>query len=202
MKILFIVPYITTERHHEFQRNKTGFGLMVYDIAKSVGVSNDVELFAVNTIAPSLEMENFRTVKKCWSDLIKSFSFRSLRDAFVFQKKYKLPAKERLRVIYQFLSIAQIEKKMSDFDIIHIHGCSPITDATIRACKRQNKPFLVTLHGLVSFQNEVRLHESLKQYEKDFLVEAYRNDYNVSFISTGNLETALAYVQSQFAMKS
>ena len=197
MKVLFITPYITSTKHPAFLRNKTGLGLMVYDIAKYVGMSSNVELFAVNAFSPKIEMENFTTIRRNWRLFIKYISFQSFKDGFGFISKYKLPFKERLRVLYQFLSISQIEKLLPAYDIVHIHGCSPITDAAIKACKRKHKPFLVTLHGLVSFEKEVKLHDSLKQYEKDFLIEAYENDYNVSFISTGNKETALDYVNSQ-----
>ena len=197
MKILFVTPYITSDKHSMFLRNITGFGYMVYDIAKYVGKKNEVKVFVVNAIAPAIEMDTFQTIGKSWFGLIKAFSIKSLKDAIVFVKKYNVPIYEKIRIFYQYLAVAQIEKMMQDFDLIHIHGCSPITDAVIRACQRKQKSFLVTLHGLVSFEKSVRLHDSLKQYEKDFLIEAYENDYNVSFISTGNKETALDYVKSQ-----
>ena len=201
MKILFITPYITSAKHPAFLRNQTGLGLMVYDIAKYVGRTSDVELFAVNAFSPKIDMENFTTISRNWISFIKSLSLQSFIDGFSFISKYKLPLKEKLRVLYQFLSISQIEKLLPEYDIIHIHGCSPITDAAIKACQRKHKPFLVTLHGLVSFEKEVKLHESLKQYEKDFLIDSYKNDYDVSFISTGNKETALEYIRSQISKR-
>lgn len=199
MKVLFIVPYITSNRHPVFLRNRTGLGYMIYDIAKYVGQSEHVELFAVNSLAPSVNMENFKTVGRSWGKFIKHFSVKSLYDGLKFIGKYKVPLKEKYRILYQFMAIAQAEKMMNNFDIIHIHGCSPITDAAIKACKRQNKPFVVTLHGLVSFEKEVKLHPSLKQYERDFLVEAYFNNYNVSFISSGNKETAESFIHSNLS---
>ena len=62
----------------------------------------------------------------------------------------------------------QVEHIMKQYDVVHIHGCSSITDAVIKACKRQNIPFLVTLHGLNSFEKLIKLHSSLCRYERDF----------------------------------
>lgn len=201
MRILFIAPYITSIRHPAFLRNKTGLGYMIYDIAKYVGETEDVELFAVNSIAPAIRMENFYTIDRNWIKFIKNFSLKSLFDGIGFLKKYKVPVKDKLRILYQYLAVAQAERIMKNYDVVHIHGCSPITDAVIRACKRKKTPFAISLHGLVSFEEAVRLHPSLKQYEKDFLMEAYKKNYHVSFISTGNKETAEAYIHSNLSHK-
>lgn len=197
MKILFIAPYITSDRNPAFMRNKTGLGYMIYDIAKNVGKTEHVDLFAVNAFAPATEMEGFSTIERNWFKFFRNLSVQSLIDGFKFVRKYNVPIREKLRIIYQFEAISQAETIMKEFDVVHIHGCSPITEAAIKACQRKKIPFVVTLHGLVSFEKAVRLHNSLKQYEKDFLLEAYNNDYDVSFISTGNKEAAEAYIQTR-----
>ena len=46
MKILMITTYVTLAGHKEFQRSKTGFGYMVYDIARAVAATETVDLFA------------------------------------------------------------------------------------------------------------------------------------------------------------
>lgn len=196
MKILFITPYITSSAHTAFMRNKTGFGLMVYDIAKYIGEKFSVELFAVNTMASRLEHDSFVSVERNWKIFVQSLSMRNLIDSIKFLKKYKLPFKEKLRVFYQFLAISQAEKMLRNYDLVHIHGCSPITDAAVKACLRKNIPFVVTLHGLVSFEKSVRLHESLKQYERDFLIESYLKNYNVTFISSGIRKQAEEFISS------
>lgn len=198
MKILFITPYITTDKHKAFLRNRTGFGLMVYDIANNVGMREQVDLYAVNAFAPHQTMDNFNTLCNSWFSFFCGVKLNSLSDSLKFLHRYKLPIKDQLRVIYQHLSVGGLSSKLKEYDIVHIHGCGPITNAAIKLCKRKKIPFCVTLHGLVSFEEQVLLHPSLKQYERDFLVEAYTNDYAVSFISTGNYEQALDFVKSQY----
>lgn len=199
MKILFVTPYITSDRHPVFTRNRTGFGMMVYDIANYVGAKEKVDLLPVNAWTPPMELNNFKTIGQSLSSVLLHFNLGSLIESIRFLNRYSLPLKDKLRTIYQHLSVGAMSKRLGDYDIVHVHGCGPITNAVINLCKRKNKPFCVTLHGLVSFEDAVKLHPSLKRYEKDFLVEAYENDYAVSFISTGNYEQAIEYAKSQIS---
>lgn len=190
MNVLHITPYITSKQHPAFLRNQTGFGYMVHDIAKLVGKFDEVDLFAAMCFTPSMKMEGFNVVGRSWWNLLCSFSLKSLFDGFSFLKKYPLPLKERLRTLYVFLSIGVLNKTVRYYDIVHIHGCSPLTDAAIRVCKRNGVPFMVTLHGLNSFSDEIKLHPSLRQYERDFIMEAATKHHPVSFISSGNKQMA------------
>lgn len=159
---------------------------MVHDIAEYTAKSAGVDLFTVMCHTPEMEIDGFTVIGCSWWKLFTNFSWRSIRDAIAFLSKYKLPLKECLRTFYMYLSMGQLAKIAKEYDIIHIHGCTALTDAAINVCQRKHKSFLVTLHGLNSFSEEIKLHPSLKKYERDFLVEAAVNHYPVSFISTGN----------------
>lgn len=190
MKILHITPYITNNQHTAFLRNQTGFGYMVHDIAEYVGKVENVDLFAVMCLTPPMEMNSFSVVGRSWWKVVSNLSIMAIVDGISFLKKYKLPVSERLRAFYIFLAMGQISRIVKNYDLVHIHGCSALSDAAIKVCKRKNVPFLVTLHGLNSFSEDIKLHPSLKQYERDFLKEAAINHYPVSFISTGNKRMA------------
>lgn len=190
MKVLHITPYITNKAHPNFFRNQTGFGYMVHDIAEYVGKITDNSLFAVMPMTPSMHLDSFCIIGHSWGDLLRHFSFRSLCDGIRFCQKYRQPLKSQLRSLYIYVTIGQIAGIVKEYDVVHIHGCSEITDATIRVCKRKGVPFVVTLHGLNSFVSATRLHPSLKHYERDFLKTAALHHYPVSFISTGNMKAA------------
>lgn len=196
LKVLFVAPYITSKKHPAFQRNQTGFGYMVHDIAEYVAKLDDVDLFAAMTFTPCFELDGFKVLGNSWFKLIRNFSLRALVDGLKFIRKYKQPFVSQLRTLYVFAAIGQIGKIAKDYDLVHIHGCSAITDATIRTCKRKGVPCIVTLHGLNSFEDVVKLHPSLKRYERDFLVQAAKEDIPVTFISTGNKKTAEEYVST------
>lgn len=196
LKVLFVTPYITSKKHPAFLRNQTGFGYMVHDIAEYVAKLDEVDLFAAMTFTPCFELDGFRVIGNSWLKIIRNFSLKSFADGLRFIRKYKQPLVSQLRTLYVFATIGQIGKIAKNYDLIHIHGCSALTDATIRACKRKGVPCIVTLHGLNSFEDVVKLHPSLKRYERDFLVRAAKKDIPVTFISTGNKNTAKEYVNS------
>lgn len=197
MKILFVTPYITSTSNPIFLKNQTGFGYMVLDIAKYVSRKEKVDMFTVSAMPPACEIEGVKILERNWGKWLKNFSLTTIMDGMSFLKKYRLPLKERLRTLYYFISIGQVERIVRNYDIVHIHGCSPITAGVIRACKRKHVPFLVTLHGLISFEQTVKAHSSIKQYERDFLIEAVREGYAVSFISTGNMNMASSFYENE-----
>lgn len=194
MKILFVTPYITSKAHTEFQKNQTGFGYMVHDIAEYIAKTQEVDLFSATTFTPSFVLDGFNVIGRSWFLFIKNIRLANIIDGIKFILKYKRSLIEQLRTLYLFMSIGQIESIMYNYDIVHIHGCSELTDAVIGACRRKNKPFLVTLHGLNSFSVSIRQNKAMKQYERDFLRIAAINHYPISFISSGNLNMAIEAV--------
>ncbi len=190
MKILFVTPYFTSSCHPAFLRNQTGFGYMVHDIAQYVAKIDKVDLFAPMAFTPDMDVDGFHVVGRSKWKLLKNLKFNNLIDGVRFNLKYPQSLKDNLRTLYIFASIGQVEHMLNQYDIVHIHGCSAITDAVIKVCQRKNVPFVITLHGLNSFEKTIKLQESLCQYERDFLKEAVTNHYFVSFISTGNKITA------------
>ena len=198
MKILYITPYLTSKSHPAFMRNQTGFGYMVHDIAENVGVFENVDVFSVMTFTPSMELDGFHVIGHSWLKWLKNIRWQNIKDGLYFIRKYPQTWKNLLRTLYIFTAIGQVEKIFNRYDVVHIHGCSSITDASIVACHRQRVKFLVTLHGLNSFEKSIKLSNVMKQYEKNFLVEAAKKEWFMSFISTGNKNTAENYVKSVY----
>lgn len=194
MRILFVTTYITSSCHPVFLKNQTGFGYMVHDIAQYVAKFEDVDIYVPTAFTPEINIDGFRIVHRSKWLFIKNLRIRNLLDGLLFNMQYRQPLKSFLRSMYIFSSIGQVESVMKQYDIVHIHGCSELTDAAIKACQRQKVPFLVTLHGLNSFEQSINLHSSLCRYERDFLKEAANKKYPVSFISTGNKRTVEAFV--------
>lgn len=194
MKILLIAPYITSSCHPAFLRNQTGFGYMVYDIAHYVAKTDNIDVYAPMAFTPEIKVGGFKVIKRNRWSFLKGMRLRNIIDGIAFNHKYKQPLKMCLRSLYIFASIGQVESMMKQYDIVHLHGCSELTDAAIKACQRQGTPFLVTLHGLNSFEQTIKQNEGLRRYERDFLKESVKMHYPVSFISTGNMKTAEDYI--------
>ena len=194
MKILIITPYITTNLHPAFLHNQTGFGYMVHDIAQYVAKRETVDMFVAMTWSPELDIDGFKVLKHTKWSFLKDLKLRNLADGIDFNRKYRQPLISSIRALYIFAAFGQIENIVKGYDIVHIHGCSELTAAAIKVCKRTEVPFLVTLHGLNSFGDSIKQNNALRRYERDFLKKAAINNYNVSFISTGNRKTVEGFV--------
>lgn len=167
---------------------------MVHDIARYVAKFDDVDVYVPMAFTPEIKVDGFKVIKRNRWGFMKSMRLCNIFDAVVFNHKYKQSFKARLRSLYIFASIGQVESMMKQYDIVHVHGCSELTDAVIKACHRQMVPFLVTLHGLNSFEQAIKQNEELRRYERDFLKDSAKMHYPVSFISTGNMKTAERFI--------
>ena len=92
-----------------------------------------------------------------------------------------------LRTVYYWLLTGYLRKllKSRQYDMVHIHGCGFGTELWMQVCKKCNQKFVVTLHGLNSFSDTVKLETARKQYERDFLRRVVAGEFPITVISTG-----------------
>lgn len=194
MKILIVTPHITNESHPQFMKNLTGLGRIINDMASYIGKKEEVDVFTLSAMTPTLQLDGFRVIGRNWFKVVHGFKPRLLPIYNSFRRQYSIKWKTALRNLYYFISLGQVERIIENYDIVHLHGCSPITYGMIKICQRHNKPVLVTLHGLVSFGGEQTNNKWIKSYERDFLRIACDNKVYVNFISSGNKETVCDYL--------
>ena len=77
MKVLFVVPYIYNSSLKNFQKNKTGFGIIVNQMAKHIGDKCDLFIFT-NVITPELRLYNATIVRHTWWTVIKNSTFKDV----------------------------------------------------------------------------------------------------------------------------
>ncbi len=195
MKILVFATHVSIDDDSRFCHNKTGFGYMVYDIAKSVGSIENVDLFCANIMAPDVYRDHIHILKWNWFLFIRFFSFCSVCKAISFLYHYRVSFFTSIRVLYAFLLAGYIKHIIKQYDVVHIHGCSFYTQAIMDVCKKEEIPFLITLHGLNSFSGSIEIEKSMGRFEKDFLSSAYRNHTNISFISSGDIKKVCSYLK-------
>ena len=133
-------------------RNQTGFGYMVHDIAEYVAKTEAVDVYAPTAFTPEINVDGIKIIRRSKWQFLKNIRLRNIFDGMRFNLRYRQPFKTFLRSLYLFASIGQVESIMKQYDIVHIHGCSDLTNAVIKACHRKSIPFLVTFHGLNSFE--------------------------------------------------
>lgn len=195
MKILIFTTHISIDNDSRFSHNKTGFGYMVYDIAKSIGQVENVDLFCANIMTPDVYRDNIHILKWNWSLFLRFFSFSNAYKAISFLRHYRVSLFTLIRVFYAFLLTGYVRHLIKKYDVVQIHGCSFYTQAIMDVCKSEGVPFLITLHGLNSFDESIEIEKSMGRFEKDFLSSAYRNHTNISFISSGDIKKVCSYLK-------
>ena len=175
---------------------------MVYDIAAGLAKENDEDMFLLNCKYKEFVKDGIRFIEnnrlKTLLGLMKICSIIRLVGVIF---KYPMPLVSVAKFIYQWALMGYLDKiiYIGNYDIVHIHGCSYINMFIIDICEKYNVKFVVTLHGLNSFDDSVPLEESGKQFEKDFLQKAYENQWCLIFISTGMKKRVMGFLRTNKA---
>ncbi len=188
MKILMLTPYVTIDGNSKFERNKTGFGYMVMDIAKAVGKLEDVEVLATDTRGEAFETADVKFLKRSLpSYILNLFSCLPLNRLIQLRKQYPMSKRSFVRVAYYWLMTGYLCKliKKNKYDIVHIHGCGFSTELWMQVCNSIKQKYVVTLHGLNSFSDTIHLEQGAKQYERGFLKSVVDGMHTITVISTG-----------------
>lgn len=188
MRVLMLTPYVTINSRPEFSRNKTGFGYMVYDIARAVGVTEHVDVLASDTKGQAFVSDGVHFLKRSFALFIINF-FRCLSPFVVWKlwRRYRMSMGALIRLVYYCFISGYYQKVINTghYDIVHIHGCGFSTELWMLICKKCGQKFVVTLHGLNSFSDTVKLEPAGKQYERDFLQRVTQGEIPITVISTG-----------------
>lgn len=181
MKILDFAPYIYDKGHPEFEKNKTGFGIMVNDICKKVSEKCDVSLLT-HAITNGYDTGCFKVLAHRKKDIIKDFLY--LFPAIVFALSKKKPSiKMRIRYVYYYLTLGSFKRYYKSLkpDVVHIHGVTVSTQPIIKYCLKKNIPYVVTLHGMISDLKWGNVSEADKLSEQ----YAFSKSPYVTVIGTG-----------------
>lgn len=188
MKILMISPYVTLLERPEFRRNETGFGYMVYDIAKAVGKIEKVDVLCTDSLGDRFEDDEVTFLKRSFVSYLSNIRY-CLPICYVnsFLKCYSMQKATFLRVLFYWFTTGFLSSliKNNKYDIVHIHGCGFATELWMQVCKDNNQKYVVTLHGLNSFSDTVKLEAAGKKYERDFLQRVVNGEIPITVISTG-----------------
>lgn len=188
MNILMITSYVTITSRPEYSRNKTGFGYMVFDIARAVGKFTHVDLLTSDSRGDSFKLEGVYFLKRSVL-LILLNVFRCLSPLCLLRlyRKYHMERETLIRLVYYWLLTGYLKSiiKKGAYDVVHIHGCGFATELWMQVCHQVRQKFIVTLHGLNSFSDTVKLEPAGKKYERDFLKRVAEGEIPITVISSG-----------------
>ena len=188
MKIMILAPYIYDKDMPEFSINKTGFGIMVNDIVKSIAEIEEVELVTrVITDARRKHDGKYKLISHTWKQVIMSANIGDWAMSIKVFFATKGTLKDKLRKMFYCLDRGYVRKCImtSNPDVVHIHGIGSITKSYIEICEELQQKYMVTLHGLIGLNESVKVSEDERNIEKNFLRYANEKNIPVSVISSG-----------------
>lgn len=188
MKIMILAPYIYDKDMPEFSINKTGFGIMVNDIVKSIAEIEEVELVTrVITDARRKHDGKYKLISHTWKQVIMSAKIGDWAMSIKVFFATKGTLKDKLRKMFYCLDRGYVRKCImtSNPDVVHIHGIGSITRSYIEICEELQQKYMVTLHGLIGLNESVKVSEDERNIEKNFLRYADEKNIPVSVISSG-----------------
>lgn len=182
MKVVVCAPYIYKKNWPEFTKNRTGFGIMVNDIYESV--SKDVETYLLSIV---ITKGHGNVLRHTWVDVFKHAKLKDWIKGFKYFFGYKQRLFNRVKYFYYALNSGSIRNSVRRLkpDVVHIHGIGMQIKPFIDVCEEENVPYIVTLHGLISFDESVHSPLWDKDMERTFLIVADERRIPVTVISTG-----------------
>lgn len=189
MNVLMITGYVTLKGHSEFMRNQTGFGYMVYDIARAVSKNENVDLLTTDTLGKSFISDQVlflgRSFGRYLANISRCLSFTVL---WKMLREYSDMSKgTKVRLLYYWLLTGYVRSILvrRQYNVVHIHGCGFATEFWVQLCKECHQKYVVTLHGLNSFSDTVKLEPASKRFERAFLRRVTEGEIPITVISTG-----------------
>ncbi len=183
MKVLIATSYLYNANWPEFTRNKTGFGIMLNGIVHSISEYTDVQFISF-VITPG---RGGLITKHNWSNVIKDLQWKDIVKGIKSSFQYSQSIGRRIRSIYYNVNKGFVRKIIKEFqpDIVHIHGIGYRFLPYIEVCEELSVPYIVTLHGLIGWDDSVSAPQRDKEFEKEFLIRADKESIPVTVISTG-----------------
>jgi glycosyltransferase involved in cell wall biosynthesis len=169
-------------------KNNSGFSHMMRDISEMLSnEGSDVEVVSQSIFTSIRQIDSWTLLRKTWWDL--AFSIKPFY--IIRALKVMVASNERIsykvRILLYFLTGAYVERiiKKNKPDILHIHGITEGSLPYIYACARTETPYVVTLHGLLSFNKTTNATDFSRSLERQFLMFAAKKNINLSVVSTG-----------------
>ena len=170
-KILYLTPYIYYPKIKSFSRNKTGFGMVTWEIAKRFAKKEDEIYILTSTLSSSCTIEDVKIIGLSIGDLFKNAKYNKLPIYLFLLNKSSRKSRAKLALFKNLLIEGYVSKiiKKIDPDIIHIHGMVLSTLSFINAAAKIGKRMVITLHGISSLDENIQISSYEREFEQKIL---------------------------------
>lgn len=191
--ICHIICTHLTNNPHVSTRNNTGYGIVLTALILGLKQLNKGTIF-VHSISDSINLKKTKTLDNlvypglCSVDWVKGVLFFQWRCYIDFILKYRrfFQVNEFLRVFLYFVVFSiKIRAINCKSGTINIHGFDFHTIPFIEYFRRRECKVVLSLHGLLSFDDNKDCHETLRRYERDFFSSSDSSKFAITAVSSG-----------------
>ncbi len=186
--ILYLMPYIYYPKNKSFSRNKTGFGMVTWEIAKQFAAKGDEVYILTSTLCNSYTVEGVNIIGLSIGNLFKNAKYSKLLFYLFLLNKSGGKGRTKLALFKNLLIEGYVSKviKRINPDVIHIHGLGLSTLSFINSVAKLGKPMIITLHGINSLDENILISSYEREFEQKILkFLSQKNNVYVTYISSG-----------------
>ena len=187
-RILYLTPYIYYPKIKSFSRNKTGFGMVAWEIAKQFAASGDEVYILTSTLSNSCIIEGVNIIGLSIGDLFKNAIYSKLPIYLFLLNNSSGKGRAKLALFKNLLIEGYVSKviKRINPDIIHIHGLGLSTLSFINPVAKLGKSIIITLHGINSLDKNILMSSYEREFEQKILkFLSQKNNVYITYISSG-----------------
>lgn len=187
-KILYLTNYIYYPKIKSFSRNKTGFGMVTWEIAKQFTARGDEIYILTSTLSNSCTIEGVNIIGLSIGDLFKNAKYCKLPIYLFLLNKSSGKGRAKLALFKNLLIEGYVSKviKKIDPDIIHIHDLGLSSLSFINSVAKLGKSMVITLHGINSLDENIPISSYEREFEQKILkFLSQKNNVYITYISSG-----------------
>ena len=187
-RILYLTPYIYYPKIKSFSRNKNGFGMVTWEIARQFAKRGDEVYISTSTLCNSCIIEGVNIIGVSTNDLFRNAAYNKLLFYLFLLNKSGSKGMAKLALFKNLLIEGYVSKviKRINPDIIHIHGLCLSTLSFINPVSKLGKSIIITLHGINSLDENIPISAYEREYEQKILrFLSKKNNVYMTHISSG-----------------
>ena len=161
---------------------------MVHDIITAIAKREKMDVLVYCYRYGELMLDGARYLRISALDILKYFYLvLPPKNLIKNLRQYPVRRASVIRLIYCWMLTGYFRHviKKGGYDVVHIHGAGVNNEMWIRLCQMIGQKYLVTLHGLNSFSDTIKIEPAARKYERDFLKRVVRGEIPITVISSG-----------------
>ena len=188
---------IYDKRFPETSKNQSGFGIMIRALADMLTYENDsVDIITHSNLTRGRQIGKSILLPKTLLRLVIHMRPFYLRRALRLWKQKDISWGGRARILLGYMTGSYVEHllKKTKYDVVHINGIGATSNAYMYACARTNTPFVLTLHGLISFGKEIKVSSFMRHLERNYFIYNKDNEKALATVISTGIKNRLSEV--------